>query len=158
MRIRVLSGGQTGVDQAALRAARACGLETGGFAPLGWETEDGPAPWLADFGLIEHHDPGYPARTVANVEAADGTLWLGSISSRGFAATHDAALQFSMSYPFLICYSGATTPSKVVAWICASRISILNVAGNRESVNPCIGKHTERFLLRVFQMLGKPES
>jgi hypothetical protein len=37
---RVISGGQTGVDQAALRAAQACGLETGGYAPLGWETEE----------------------------------------------------------------------------------------------------------------------
>ena len=42
----VISGGQTGVDQAALRAARTAGIPTGGFAPLGWSTEDGPAPWL----------------------------------------------------------------------------------------------------------------
>jgi hypothetical protein len=48
---RVISGGQTGVDQAALRVAKAIGLATGGWAPLGWETEDGPASWLAGYGL-----------------------------------------------------------------------------------------------------------
>ena len=50
---KIESGGQTGADQAGLRAARAERLETGGWAPKGWETEEGPAPWLADSGLIE---------------------------------------------------------------------------------------------------------
>jgi hypothetical protein len=56
---RVLSGGQSGVDQAALRAARACGLDTGGWAPAGWMTEVGPASWLADYGLVECPEPGF---------------------------------------------------------------------------------------------------
>jgi len=46
---RVINGGQTGVDQAGLRAARA-GIPTGGWPPQGWLTEAGAAPWLADFG------------------------------------------------------------------------------------------------------------
>ena len=50
---KVVSGGQTGADQAGLRAARAAGIETGGWAPKGWETEEGPAPWLSDYGLKE---------------------------------------------------------------------------------------------------------
>jgi hypothetical protein len=50
---RVISGGQTGVDQAALRAAKACGIPTGGWCPLGFLTEAGPMPALADFGLAE---------------------------------------------------------------------------------------------------------
>lgn len=53
---RVISGGQTGADQAALRAARACGIPTGGWAARGWLTEDGPAPWLAEWGLAECPD------------------------------------------------------------------------------------------------------
>jgi Circularly permutated YpsA SLOG family len=47
----VISGGQTGADQAGLRAARASGIRCGGMAPKGWLTEAGPAPWLADYGL-----------------------------------------------------------------------------------------------------------
>jgi hypothetical protein len=51
---KVISGGQTGVDQAFLRAAwRAC-LETGGTAPKGWRTDKGPNPGLAQYGLKEH--------------------------------------------------------------------------------------------------------
>jgi len=59
----IVSGGQTGADQAGLRAAKAAGIETGGWAPHGWTTEKGPAPWLADYGLAECPIPGYPART-----------------------------------------------------------------------------------------------
>ena len=40
----VISGGQTGADQAGLRAAQACGIPTGDQAPRGWLTEAGPAP------------------------------------------------------------------------------------------------------------------
>jgi hypothetical protein len=51
MIVQVISGGQTGADQGGLRAARACGIPTSGWAPKGWMTEAGPAPWLADWGL-----------------------------------------------------------------------------------------------------------
>jgi Circularly permutated YpsA SLOG family len=50
---RIITGGQTGADQGGLRAARAAGIATGGFAPKGWATETGAAPWLAEFGLVE---------------------------------------------------------------------------------------------------------
>jgi len=43
---RIITGGQIGADQGALRAARAAGIATGGWAPAGWETEAGPAPEL----------------------------------------------------------------------------------------------------------------
>src|SRR3954447_2041138 len=69
---RVISGGQSGVDQAALRAARAAGIPTGGTAPRlflaeveqpsldgvtrWWKPE--PCPWLAtEFGLDECPEP-----------------------------------------------------------------------------------------------------
>ncbi|MGH9425849.1 MAG: YpsA SLOG family protein [Terriglobia bacterium] len=69
----IISGGQTGADQAGLRAARAVGFRTGGYAPVGWFTEDGPQPALLQgFGLVECDRPGYAARTFANVEAATG--------------------------------------------------------------------------------------
>jgi hypothetical protein len=44
---RIISGGQTGADQAGWRAARACGVPTGGFMPLGFLTEGGPRPEFA---------------------------------------------------------------------------------------------------------------
>jgi hypothetical protein len=41
---RVISGGQTGSDQAAWRVAKACAIPTGGFMPAGFLTDDGPQP------------------------------------------------------------------------------------------------------------------
>ena len=59
---RVISGGQTGVEQVALRAAKALGIETGGWAPIGWKTEEGESAWLgAEYGL-EIHKGGFEAR------------------------------------------------------------------------------------------------
>src|SRR4051812_7640047 len=100
---RVISGGQTGVDPAAPRAARAAGLATGGVAPRLFLTEDGPNPALAGYGLVECPDPRndppppgsgparerwevstYPPRTRANARGSDATLWIGPAGSRGF--------------------------------------------------------------------------
>jgi hypothetical protein len=85
----VISGGQTGADQAALRAARACGIATGGWAPKGWLTE-GPldeeghpfpktvaSPWLAGWELLECDEPGWRPWPRANVRDSDATLWFG---------------------------------------------------------------------------------
>jgi hypothetical protein len=141
--------GQAGSDQAGLRAARACGISTGGWAPLGWETEDGPAPWLADFGLTECPEPGDPARTRANVRDSDGTVWFGSIASSGYRTTHDAAV--ALSKPFLIVDAGDDRPGQVRDWIEARGVRVLNCAGDREGVSPGIGEWTERFMLAVLR-------
>jgi hypothetical protein len=110
-----------------LRAARAAGIPTGGWAPLGWRTEgpidpdggevtrDVSAPWLADHDLVECPEPGYKARTRANVRDSDGTLCFGDWMTPGGAATLDACR--AMGKPFLIAYRGASRPSEVAAWI-----------------------------------------
>jgi hypothetical protein len=126
---RVVCGGPTGVDQAAPRAARAAGIPTGGWAPLGWlvETPGGKrtttAPWLAGFGLIECPQPGFKARTVANVRDSDGTLWLGAWTTPGGAATLDACR--AIDRPFLIVLTGLTRPSEVAGWIRAKGVGVL---------------------------------
>jgi hypothetical protein len=85
---RVISGGQTGADQAGLRAARACGIPTGGWAPRGWLTEAGPAPWLADWGLAECPEgeteaERYRARRFRCVKDCDAVLLFGDNTSQG---------------------------------------------------------------------------
>jgi hypothetical protein len=70
----IISGGQTGADQAGLSAARTLKLPTGGWAPKGWMTEDGPdEDLLKSYGLREHNS-GYRERTISNVKAADITI------------------------------------------------------------------------------------
>jgi hypothetical protein len=151
---RVVSGGQTGADQAGLRTARNAGIETGGWAPKGWDTEDGPAEWLADFGLTECSTPGYPPRTAANARDSDGTLWFGSTDSSGYRATINACQRFGK--PYLIVEDGTTRPSHVIEWMTTHRVSVLNVAGNRESKNPGLGERVEAFLSRVFALTKPP--
>jgi len=78
---------RTGADQGGLLGARDAGVQTGGMAPRGWRTEEGAAPWLAEFGLVEGQSKAYSARTRANAEAADGTVLFGDHLSTGSALT-----------------------------------------------------------------------
>lgn len=72
---KVISGGQTGADQAAWRAAKRFGLATGGWMPKGFLTEDGPRPGYAElYGAREHEFAWYPPRTRANVRDSDATV------------------------------------------------------------------------------------
>lgn len=71
---KIISGGQTGVDRAALDADAACGIAGGGFCPKGRRAEDGPIP--PHYPLTELASADYPTRTRRNVHAADATLVL----------------------------------------------------------------------------------
>lgn len=150
MNLMIISGGQTGVDQAALRAAKFLGIPTGGWAPKGWLTEDGPAPWLAtEYGLQEFRVAGYPARTDANAHAADATIWIGSTTSAGFGMTSKSCHRWKK--PLFLVEPGIT-PREVQEWLkVLIGVQIVNVAGNRESVNPGIGQRAESFLLRTLK-------
>ena len=85
---RIISGGQTGADQAGLAVAKRLGVATGGCMPKGWLTEAGPRPDLgATYGLEEAETAAYPERTERNVLAADGTVVFGDARSRGSMLT-----------------------------------------------------------------------
>lgn len=72
---RVISGGQTGVDRAALEAAKSVGFDTGGWMPKGFRAEDGQHPEFADlYGMSQGRTTGYPERTRLNIEEADATF------------------------------------------------------------------------------------
>lgn len=73
---RIISGGQTGADRAALLAADRLGLERGGTAPKGWLAEDGTIPEWFRAGMVECAVAGYPARTEQNIRDGHGTLIL----------------------------------------------------------------------------------
>ena len=72
---KIVSGGQTGADRAALEFARANGLGTGGWVPRGRLAEDGPIP--EDYlGLLEADSTDPAVRTALNVRDSDATLIL----------------------------------------------------------------------------------
>lgn len=138
--LRVISGGQTGVDQGALYGAREAGLETGGFAPANWMTELGPQQeLLRRFNLKECRRGGYAARTLKNVQNSDGALLIGDLHS-GTALTQRYCLQvgkpiFKLEWPLGFSKDDAT---KLLQWLELNTIETLNAVGNRESKNPGI--------------------
>src|SRR3972149_6624300 len=71
---RIVSGGQTGVDRAALDVALELGLPCGGFCPRGRRAEDGVVPQRHP--LVEMGSRESPPRTARNVRDSDGTLIL----------------------------------------------------------------------------------
>lgn len=159
---KVISGGQTGVDQAALWAAFRVGLETGGWAPLGWITESGPMPmFLRGFGLKEcpiRHSAIYPPRTRANARDSDGTVFIrwGS-PSRGETLTREACNEFGK--PFHLIHAAPywtrethENAHRLLGFIRDHKIEVLNVAGNRESRSPGIGIWAEGFLEHHFSL------
>lgn len=145
---RIISGGQTGADKGGLLAGRQLGIKTGGTAAPGWRTELGPDYSLKDYGLVEGEaDPQmYPKRTLKNVVDSDATLVIGNISSSGSKLTIKFCESSKKHY---ICNP---TPEELKEFLGSHRIEVLNVAGNRESVNPGVQKQTFTLLYAV---LGK---
>lgn len=125
----IRSGGQTGVDQTGLFVAREHGIKTGGWAPKGWRTEAGPAPWLEDFGLVEHVSPSFKPRTHANVRDADLTVWFGKRSPGFFCTLNGAELHQKQ---MLV----NPTVVQLVKTIQKLKVKELNVAGNRLENHP----------------------
>jgi hypothetical protein len=147
----VIAGGQTGWDQLGLIAARNTGFKTGGFAPKGWLTENGPAPWLAEYGLIECPVPGYPARTEKNAAWADVTLWGGTGDSSGYWCTRNAANKHHKAFGEV-----GDDPAELIAKrIILLDVKVLNIAGNRGSKCTQSPLEIEGFLRNVFQIVRK---
>lgn len=134
---RIISGGQTGADRAALDAAIACGFPHGGWCPRGRLAEDGPLP--ERYQLAETEEPAYPVRTERNVIEGDGTviLTMGPLAG-GSALTADFARRHRK--PWLHVRLDERGEGEAVTmlrdFIDAHEIRVLNVAGSRASTEP----------------------
>ncbi len=145
---KIISGGQTGVDRAALDAALELGIPCGGWCPKGRRAEDGVIP--GRYPLEEASSPEYPLRTELNVQDADGTLILawgrpagGTLLTLKLAGKHHK--------PFLIInLEEATDFTRVREWIRNNGIQILNVAGPREGEAHGIFDRALSLLRKIF--------
>jgi hypothetical protein len=145
---RIISGGQTGVDRAALDIARELGLPSGGWCPKGRRAEDGPIN--SAYPLEETESSSYPVRTEKNVLDSDGTLILTRGKPKGGTAL-TRRLARDASKPYLIInLFDEENPRIVLEWGRRNKISLLNVAGPRESEAPGIYGQASRFLKKVF--------
>ncbi len=159
MLTKVISGCQTGVDEAGLAAAYDYGIQTGGYIPKGHKTLKGPRPDLTKkYGLIEHSSSGYKERTWDNVQSSDGTLRFASNwKSSGEICTKNAIINYNKPYCDISIPDGLDDTKFVLQWINDNNIKVLNIAGNSEQTSPGIYKITYEFLMKLFKELKNEE-
>jgi hypothetical protein len=152
--IRIVSGGQTGVDRGALDAAMEIGIPHGGWCPRGRLAEDGRIP--DRYLLQETRSPEYRARTEQNVIDSDGTLILfrqrivgGTELTRRLARKHRKPL-LAVDLDDARMAAGAFDVEQVLAWLVRHGIGVLNVAGPRESSSPEITAAATAFVRELF--------
>jgi hypothetical protein len=152
MVMKIISGGQTGVDRAALDVARAKNLPSGGWCPKGRRAEDGSIP--ADYPLEETEVSSYEARTELNVRDSDATLIiLRGPPSGGTAYTIAMAEKWNRPCRIVDLRDENTIPG-TRDWLASHRIATLNVAGPRESTSPGIYADAVALLTQLLPRTG----
>lgn len=136
---RIISGGQTGVDRAALDFAIEQGIPHGGWVPKGRISEDGKVP--ERYQMKEHAFPGYPPRTEANVRDSDATvIFIDGLlnNSRGSLSTASVCLRLQKPYTVINLARVADHAGGLILELLLRKYQpkILNVAGTRGSKLP----------------------
>ena len=150
-KIKIISGGQTGVDQGALDFALDHGYECGGFCPRGRKSEKGIIPYRYPVSEIESEE--YFDRTKKNILESDGTLIIRDVVDIQGGVLDAVHLCTQFSKPYLIVnISEEFNNEEVIKWISFNTIKTLNVAGNRESINPGLRGKTYLYLIDLFNV------
>jgi Circularly permutated YpsA SLOG family len=151
---RVVSGGQAGVDRAALDWAILHRVDHGGWCPRGRRAEDGPiAP---QYQLIETESAGYAERTKRNVRESDATLLLnlGMLEGGSLLTQRVAA---GAGKPCLVAQLDALDRvgelRRILEWLGGNAFLVLNIAGPRERTRPGIYART----MALLQQLSRPD-
>lgn len=159
MMLKLVSGGQTGVDQGALEAAIDLGLDYGGWVPKGWKTEEGPLDKRYREKMREHASDDYKQRTRQNVVDSHATLILvdalplsgGTLLTKRYCENGHSHFVIAMNEPSAV--------EKVQKWLRAFFTEdyptpfVLNVAGPRESKSLGIQARTRRFVAEVIRTM-----
>ncbi|MDD5494112.1 MAG: putative molybdenum carrier protein [Dehalococcoidia bacterium] len=133
-KFKIISGGQTGVDRAALDAALQTGIECGGWCPKGRLAEDGTIP--PHYPLSELKNTGYKERSLQNVIGSDGTVVIYFDSLSGGT---EQTLLFCLNKkkPYLLIDATELSPERAIErihkFVAGNSITTLNVAGPRAS-------------------------
>ena len=138
--LKIISGGQTGADWAALDFAIAHGIPHGGWCPLGRKAED---ERIDDrYQLQETPTADYLQRTEWNVRDSDGTVVfsLAAVLSGGSKLTVELAEVLGKPCLHLSRErDGDSAATKLRAFLATHPIRVLNVAGPRASGEPAVG-------------------
>ena len=144
---KIISGGQTGADRAALDFAIGRGIPHGGWVPRGRRADDGPLS--GHYLVTEMATPGYPERTERNVLDSDGTVIIthgaprgGSALTIGFAKAHARPwLHLDLQKMEVV-----RAADRLRSWLVENHISVRNVAGPRTSEDARIYETTGEVL------------
>lgn len=151
---KIVSGGQTGVDRAALDFAIRRGIPHGGYCPKGRRSESGRI--AAKYRLTECASPDYAMRTALNVAHSDGTLILTRGRPEG-GTQRTVFLCGEYGKPALVIdLDRKLRPAEFADWLQAHEIETLNVAGPRESKQPGVGGQARAALEQLFATVSAP--
>jgi hypothetical protein len=151
---RIVSGGQTGADRAALDWAIERGIPHGGWCPAGRLAEDGTVP--VRYNLEEMPDGGgYRRRTKANVRDSDATLVVSIEPVLSGGSKETVLFARRLAKPWLHVHPQMDWRAALVAWLESAAIETLNVAGPRASREPEVAAFTWKVLDELRAVLGK---
>jgi hypothetical protein len=135
--VKIISGGQTGVDRAALDVALRHGIKCGGWCPAGRLDEFGKIP--SHYPVQELQRGGFTERTLQNVKDSDGTV---VIFSRELHSGTEQTVRFcvELQQPHQVIdaskISAEDAAKSIGDFVRENKIGILNVAGPRQSEWP----------------------
>jgi len=153
---RIVSGGQTGADRAALDVALEHGLVIGGWIPKGRWAEDGPIS-LHYAGLVETESSDPSVRTALNVRDSDATLIVSHGPLRGgslLTLEEAQRLERPVLHIDLSVTPQVSATTQLSEWLRAVDASILNVAGPRASEDSAIYRSVVGLLQSVTRLEG----
>jgi len=147
--IKIISGGQSGVDRAALDFAIKYKLDCGGFCPKGRLAEDGIISGI--YPLIETNSSLYKERTRLNVEISDALLIIyeNNIGS-GTQLAIEVAKTLNKDYHVIQVPSDEIHIDRILKWLLFLKPANINIAGPRESNDKGIYLHTIEFLEQLY--------
>ena len=146
---RIICGGQTGVDRAALDVALALGIPCGGWCPRGRWAEDGPIDPRYPLRETRGSNPG--ERTRRNVADGDATLIMAPQPlGGGTAVAHDWAETLDKILLVIEPNASNAQLAVVAGWLAEHTLQVLNVAGPRESESPGIYQESRAFLTKLW--------
>lgn len=147
---KIVSGGQTGADRAALDWAIARQIEHGGYCPKGRVAENGLIP--EHYKITETRETEYSLRTKRNVEESDATLIL-TLRREMWGGARETARQANAAGKEYLHLSRADRFDVAVSlrsWVRVEAVHTLNVAGSREGEEPGIYEFTQSILELAF--------
>lgn len=154
--MKIISGFQTGADIGGIKAAKKLGIETGGYIPKGYITENGKRPDYKDlYNAIEHSSPNYLGRTLKNVLISDCTIIFDYMQSSGSKKTKYFCKVNNKPYLYLTAkdIDSEKATQKILEFLKDfSTDVVINIAGNRESVADKLEKKVEKIIISAFEI------